>query len=79
MHRGITVICNDNIACTSDSGNEITDTWDFIPLDGSCTDGNACTIDSCDLAGGCRYVALNYNDVFSATAWRPGTRHIGEV
>lgn len=45
--------CNDNIACTSDSCNEATDTCDHLPNNGACSDGNPCTDDLCVVGTGC--------------------------
>jgi len=46
--------CNDGIACTADSCNEVTDGCDNIPSNGFCSDGLFCTgVEVCNPSTGC--------------------------
>ena len=58
---GTPPVCADGFNCTTDSCNESTDSCDYVPNHGACTDSNACTDDTCDPAlgdpvTGCRFV-----------------------
>jgi hypothetical protein len=52
---GVSVDCDDGIACTTDSCNEGTDTCDNTPNDGLCDDSLFCNgAESCDTGLGCQ-------------------------
>ena len=49
---GSPIVCNDNLSCTADSCNEITDSCNFAPNDIVCDDGFACNgVETCSVAG----------------------------
>lgn len=55
--QGATQVCDDGVACTSDSCDPATGLCVFQPKDAACDDGNACTTDTCS-ATGCKSTAL---------------------
>lgn len=62
--------CNDNIACTTDTCNEATDSCAHAPVHASCNDGAFCNgVEICDPAQGCKPgSAPNCNDGVACTA-----------
>ncbi len=51
---GERVVCDDGIACTTDTCNEAREACDFVATDARCDDGNACNgSETCDTATGC--------------------------
>ncbi len=50
---GTAVVCNDAIACTTDSCNETTDSCDYIPNNAACNDGAYCNGAEVCTASGC--------------------------
>ncbi|MGD2110002.1 MAG: dockerin type I domain-containing protein [Phycisphaerae bacterium] len=54
--------CDDDIDCTNDSCDEVTDACQHDPLDSLCEDGNPCTDDVCEVDLGCAFVPNDAND-----------------
>jgi hypothetical protein len=52
---GTPISCDDQISCTNDSCNEVTDSCDNVTDDGLCNDGAFCNgVESCDALAGCQ-------------------------
>ncbi len=49
--------CDDGVACTDDSCDELDDECLNIPNDGLCDDANECTDDACDPGADCQHAA----------------------
>lgn len=47
--------CNDGVACTADSCNEVSDSCDHLPSHAACSDGQYCNgVETCDVVNGCQ-------------------------
>ncbi|MBI5536082.1 MAG: hypothetical protein HY898_25400 [Deltaproteobacteria bacterium] len=52
---GAQVVCNDQVACTNDSCDEVASACKFVADDTNCNDGAFCNgVETCDLVGGCK-------------------------
>ena len=52
---GVSVVCDDAVACTIDLCDESRRECESVPDDAACEDGDVCTSDHCDVATGCRH------------------------
>jgi hypothetical protein len=66
---GTPVVCDDGVACTTDSCNEAEDTCVFVPNNALCDDGVACNgVETCSATGCQAGTPLDCNDNDACTA-----------